>query len=254
MSTQPKPPGEVQGMNPRAAHIAFFNIPADGHLNPNLAFAAELVRRGHRVSFSIDEQHAPQVRATGARPVVYETTFPRADRGERFPLHDVTAMSSLFLEEAIAVLPQQRKAFADDRPDVVLYDYAALSAQVLAHEWGCPPSGCPRPVCRAGPGRRTSPPSTPRWPRTRSGWRTGAGSAGGSTTPGSGCRSTTSCTSGSPTLRRHHSAPVPGRRRRAGRRSHVRRSGRARAGPPGVLGPAGRRAARAAGRLRHHRT
>ncbi|GGW81725.1 UDP glycosyltransferase [Streptomyces lucensis JCM 4490] len=125
-------------MNPRAAHIAFFNIPADGHLNPNLAFAAELVRRGHRVSFSIDEQHAPQVRATGARPVVYETTFPRADRGERFPLHDVTAMSSLFLEEAIAVLPQQRKAFADDRPDVVLYDYAALSAQVLAHEWGVP--------------------------------------------------------------------------------------------------------------------
>ncbi|WEO94716.1 macrolide family glycosyltransferase [Streptomyces sp. FXJ1.172] len=122
----------------RPAHIAFFNIPADGHLNPNLAFAAELVRRGHRVSFSIDEGHAPQVRATGATPVVYDTTFPRPERGERYPIRDVVAMSSLFLEEAIAVLPQQRAAFGADRPDLVLHDYAALSAQVLAHEWGVP--------------------------------------------------------------------------------------------------------------------
>ncbi|GGW13124.1 UDP glycosyltransferase [Streptomyces capoamus] len=138
MNVQSERPGEEQGTDRRAANIVLFNIPADGHVNPNLAFAAKLVRRGHRVSFSIDERHAPQVRATGATPVVYDTTFPRADRWERFPLHDVIEMSSLFLDEAIAVLPQQRKAFEDARPDLVLYDYAALSAQVLAHEWGVP--------------------------------------------------------------------------------------------------------------------
>jgi macrolide glycosyltransferase len=138
MNAPPSPQREEQGIDRRPAHIALFNIPADGHVNPNMALAAELVRRGHRVSFSIAGKYADQVRATGATPVVYDTTFPRADRGERFPIHDVVAMSSLFLQEAISVLPQQRKAFENDRPDLVLHDYAALSAQVLAHEWGIP--------------------------------------------------------------------------------------------------------------------
>ncbi|MFI1224660.1 macrolide family glycosyltransferase [Streptomyces sp. NPDC020884] len=120
------------------AHIALFNIPADGHVFPNLALAAELTKRGHRVSFSIDEKHAPQVAATGATPVLYDTTFPDASRGERFPIDDVIAMSSFFLNEAITVLPQQREAFGSDVPDLVVYDYAALSAQVLAHQWGVP--------------------------------------------------------------------------------------------------------------------
>ncbi|MBL1114928.1 hypothetical protein JK364_21380 [Streptomyces sp. 110] len=124
--------------NARPLHIAMFNIPADGHVNPNLALCAELVKRGHRVSFSIDEGHAEAVRATGAEPVLYKTTFPDAGRGERFPITDVIAMSSLFLREAVAVLPQQLAAFEDDRPDLVLYDYAALSAQILAKRWGVP--------------------------------------------------------------------------------------------------------------------
>ncbi|MCQ8193315.1 macrolide family glycosyltransferase [Streptomyces rugosispiralis] len=133
-------PGRPGGIpeNARPLHIAMFNIPADGHVNPNLALCAELVERGHRVSFSIDEGHAEAVRAAGAEPVLYRTTFPDAGRGERFPITDVIAMSSLFLREAVAVLPQQLAAFEDDRPDLVLYDYAALSAQILAKRWGVP--------------------------------------------------------------------------------------------------------------------
>ncbi|MFE2183402.1 macrolide family glycosyltransferase [Streptomyces sp. NPDC059455] len=133
-------PGLPEGIpeNARPLHIAMFNIPADGHVNPNLALCVELVKRGHRVSFSIDEGHAEAVRATGAEPVLYKTTFPDAGRGERFPITDVIAMSSLFLREAVAVLPQQLAAFEDDRPDLVLYDYAALSAQILAKRWGVP--------------------------------------------------------------------------------------------------------------------
>ncbi len=133
-------PGLPEGIpeNARPLHIAMFNIPADGHVNPNLALCAELVDRGHRVSFSIDEGHAAAVRATGAEPVLYRTTFPDASRGERFPIRDVVAMSSLFLREAVAVLPQQIAAFEDDHPDLILYDYAALSAQILAGRWDVP--------------------------------------------------------------------------------------------------------------------
>ncbi|MCG0287078.1 macrolide family glycosyltransferase [Streptomyces sp. PSAA01] len=133
-------PGLPEGIpeNARPLHIAMFNIPADGHVNPNLALCTELVKRGHRVSFSIDKGRAAAVRATGAEPVVYRSTFPDASRGERFPIHDVIAMSSLFLREAVAVLPQQIAAFEDDRPDIVLYDYAALSAQILAKRWDVP--------------------------------------------------------------------------------------------------------------------
>ncbi|WP_411106967.1 macrolide family glycosyltransferase [Streptomyces sp. cmx-4-9] len=120
------------------SHIALFNIPGHGHVNPTLAVVAELVRSGHRVSYVITEEFAPQVEAAGATAVVHESTLPPTHRGQDWPHDDIVAMSSLFLEEAAAVLPAQEKAFEDDRPDLVLYDFTAHTARLLAQRWGVP--------------------------------------------------------------------------------------------------------------------
>ncbi|WP_406737544.1 OleI family self-immunity macrolide glycosyltransferase [Streptomyces sp. NBC_00853] len=120
------------------SHIALFNIPGHGHVNPTLAIVAELVRRGHRVSYVITEEFAPQVEAAGATAVVYDSTLPPTHRSQDWPNDDIVAMSSLFLEEAVTVLPAQEKAFEDDGPDLVLYDFTAHTARMLAQRWGVP--------------------------------------------------------------------------------------------------------------------
>ncbi|MFI5732968.1 hypothetical protein ACIA49_22815 [Kribbella sp. NPDC051587] len=47
-------------------HIAFLTIPAAGHLNPTLPLVAELVRRGHRVTYATGPSYRSAVKAAGA--------------------------------------------------------------------------------------------------------------------------------------------------------------------------------------------
>lgn len=98
---------------------------------------AELVARGHRVSYAIPQSFAPIVASSGAIPQLYESALPDELKGEQWPSEIVEAVA-LFLDEAIRVLPQLRSAFAADRPDLVLYDIAVYPARVLAHHWGVP--------------------------------------------------------------------------------------------------------------------
>ncbi len=119
------------------SHIAMFSIGAHGHVNPSLPVIAELVARDHRVSYAIPESFAAIVASSGAIPQLYESTLPDELKGEQWPSEIVEAVT-LFLDEAMRVLPQLRSAFAADRPDLVLYDITAYPARVLAHEWGVP--------------------------------------------------------------------------------------------------------------------
>ena len=45
---------------------------------------------------------------------------------------------ALFLDDAIAMLPQLRAAYEDDRPDLFLYDIAGAPARILGAQWGIP--------------------------------------------------------------------------------------------------------------------
>ncbi len=119
------------------AHIALFNIPEHGHINPTLAIVAELVRRGHRVSYPTTEEFAPRVAEAGATPLLYRSTLPSASSKDEWPT-DLAQGLALFLDEAMAVVPGQLAAFEEDRPDLVLYDIAAHGARVLAQHWNVP--------------------------------------------------------------------------------------------------------------------
>lgn len=119
------------------SHILMASIGAHGHVNPNLPVIAELVERGHRVSYAIPAVFAEVVASTGATPLIYLSRLPDESAGEQWPSGGVEAMS-MFLDEAVQVLPQLEAALEDDRPDAVLYDIAAYPARVLAQRWSVP--------------------------------------------------------------------------------------------------------------------
>lgn len=60
---------------------------------------AELVARGHRVSYAVPESFAPIAASAGAVPVVYRSVLPDEEAGQRWPEGGVEAMS-IFLDEA----------------------------------------------------------------------------------------------------------------------------------------------------------
>ncbi|WP_055495831.1 macrolide family glycosyltransferase [Streptomyces sp. TP-A0356] len=110
-------------------HVAVFIFADFGHINPTLGVARELLARGHRVTYVIDERFADRVEQSGARAVTYasgrgafyKATHPTADEladdGHR-----------LFIETMDTVVPLAASAFENDSPDVVLYDFETVVA------------------------------------------------------------------------------------------------------------------------------
>ncbi|MEV4443610.1 macrolide family glycosyltransferase [Streptomyces sp. NPDC049577] len=121
----------------RPAHIAMFSIAAHGHVNPSLDVIRELVARGHRVTYAIPESFADRVAATGAEPKVYESTLPTGEDPGAWGSETIDYIE-LFLNDAIAALPQFAELYAGDEPDLVLYDITSYPARVLAHRWNVP--------------------------------------------------------------------------------------------------------------------
>ncbi|MFE7189224.1 macrolide family glycosyltransferase [Kitasatospora sp. NPDC057541] len=124
-------------MTRSAAHIVMASIPAHGHVNPSLAVIAELVARGHRVSYVNDPSFAGAVSATGATLVPYPTALPLDGDPSGWP-QDPVAVQDVFLDDALAMTPVLRKLFAEDRPDLVLYDIGAYAARAVAEGHGVP--------------------------------------------------------------------------------------------------------------------
>ena len=109
-------------------HIAFFNIPAIGHVFPTLPVVEELTRRGHRVTYCTTEERRPVVEAAGAVVRPYRSLRP-ADHDPTLcaPARDGYISHTLlaFLEEAEATYAQLAPLFRHDRPDLVVFDPTA---------------------------------------------------------------------------------------------------------------------------------
>lgn len=118
---------------PLSAHIAMVGTPLVGHVLPSLEIIRELVARGHRVTYATADPVAELITPTGAELVGITSTLPVADRD--WP-QDPIACASLFLDEAMAVLPQLHAAYDDDPADVYLYDAGAYAGRALAEAQG----------------------------------------------------------------------------------------------------------------------
>lgn len=107
-------------------------VSAPSHIFPSLAVIAELVRRGHDVTYVVGERHRALVEPTGATVVGTETIMPDAEHP--WPEDPGEAMQ-VFLDDAIATLPT-----IEGLPpaDAVLYDIGGFAGHVAAHQWGVP--------------------------------------------------------------------------------------------------------------------
>lgn len=123
------------------SHIAFFNIPAIGHLYPTLPVVTELVRRGHRISYTGVPDRAALIRKAGATVVPYESTRPddtdpsyHAPRGDEY----VAGTLLSFLVEGELTLPQLEPKLLADRPDLVVFDRMAFAGSTFARKHAIP--------------------------------------------------------------------------------------------------------------------
>ncbi|MHC5559216.1 macrolide family glycosyltransferase [Kocuria sp. U4B] len=113
-------------------HLLMAGVSAPSHIYPGLALIAELVRRGHRVTYVVGRRHAGLVAPTGAELLTHPTILPGPD--EPWP-EDTGEAMQVFLDEAIAVAPLLD---AVDRPDAVLYDIGGFAGRLRAQAWDVP--------------------------------------------------------------------------------------------------------------------
>ncbi|GHG47652.1 MULTISPECIES: macrolide family glycosyltransferase [Amycolatopsis] len=117
-------------------HIVMVGCTAPSHVYPSLGVLAELVRRGHRVSYVVGSPLASLVAPTGAEVVEHPTIFPLGEAAV-WPEEPAEAMR-VFLDEAMAIHPLLTSRFDTDRPDLVLYDIGGLGAPLLGARYGVP--------------------------------------------------------------------------------------------------------------------
>lgn len=109
-----------------------------GHINPTLGIVAELVRRGHRVTYWAPRMFADRITETGARFEPVTSTWEQMDDDGPPQMHgkELIRAMGLLLDETAALTPRLAQA---SRPDLVLHDGTlAWWGRVLAHQWDVP--------------------------------------------------------------------------------------------------------------------
>ncbi|QEU94711.1 macrolide family glycosyltransferase [Streptomyces kanamyceticus] len=132
------------------AHIGFFNVPGFGHVNVTQGLVAELVARGHRVSYAVPAAYGAEIERAGARLLPYDTTLsdPRAMLAatadpDRLTTVDYVHNLRGLTRETRAIVPRLLDAFRADPPDLMLYDgVLGWAGRVVADALGVPAIRC----------------------------------------------------------------------------------------------------------------
>lgn len=137
-------------------HIAFICLPAAGHVNPTLPVVAELVRRGHRVTYATSATYAEAVESAGANffkcgedlaaqfprigPSAEDGHAARPGKGMRAGSGSgmMSVLLARLLEGAREEFPALLARLAMDLPDVVCYDAMTLAGKMAAVKLALP--------------------------------------------------------------------------------------------------------------------
>ncbi|NRQ38739.1 glycosyl transferase [Nonomuraea sp. NN258] len=119
------------------ATVAFFAPHGSGHVNPTLGLAAELVRRGHRVTYATTAMFAEPVAETGAEVVPITSTWDGLDiKPPQMHGKELIGAMGLLLKETKAMLSQLDRG---ERPDLVVHDGPLCWwGRILAGRWRVP--------------------------------------------------------------------------------------------------------------------
>lgn len=103
------------------ATYLFATLPAYGHVNPTLAIAQELVKRGQHVIYYLPEEFRGTVEATGATFRSYESKL----------MKHIAVMSPMLGEESRLVLPQVLDRMRADAPDVMVHEPVCVWTRIV---------------------------------------------------------------------------------------------------------------------------
>jgi MGT family glycosyltransferase len=120
------------------AKIAYVGLPAHGHTNPTLPVMKALVARGHEVLFYNGETFRQRVEATGVsfRPLPDDPLPTERDMSEA--MHEFINASLMFSEMSRPLTRFMLEELERERPDLVIYDSAAMWGYVAARSHGIP--------------------------------------------------------------------------------------------------------------------
>ena len=113
----------------------FLPGPAYGHVNPTLAIAQELVRRGEQVVYYLTEEYQATIEATGATFHPYQSTMNNRQPPSRLPGNPIAvlrAMPLMRVKESQQVIPQVLERIRAEQADFILYDPMCLWARIVA--------------------------------------------------------------------------------------------------------------------------
>lgn len=128
-------------------HIAIFTLQGAGHVYPTLGLCAELVRRGHRVSYPATQRYARQLSGLGVEVLMLSDPPVWASAKElyRFPEHPdrqfwnlfASGMTAVFASTA-SVIAEVGNFYAENKPDLIIYDLMSYSGRILSNRLRVP--------------------------------------------------------------------------------------------------------------------
>jgi MGT family glycosyltransferase len=114
------------------AKLAFFNLPAWGHMNPTLPVVSELIRRGESVVYYNNREFRSAIEATGAAFRPYE---PPVTHEASKAASSVFKLAAAVLETSLDLLPRLLRDLETDLPEYIIHDsvcpWGRFAAEVL---------------------------------------------------------------------------------------------------------------------------
>lgn len=120
------------------AKFLVFNVPAQGHINPTLPVVAELVRRGHQVSYMLTEGSRAAVEATGAAFLPYPQIDDHFFQDNGLNGSNPVKAAAVLLETSRALLPDLLELTQQEAPDAIIYDSMCPWGWLVAQCTGIP--------------------------------------------------------------------------------------------------------------------
>jgi MGT family glycosyltransferase len=117
------------------ARLAFFNLPAYGHVIPTLPVVAELVRRGESVVYYNSAEFRKAIERTGAEFRIYN---PPVDENAGQSAANFLRLTAVLLESSLDLLPSLLDDLEKDPVDYVIHDSVCPWGRFAAEVLGLP--------------------------------------------------------------------------------------------------------------------